>query len=351
MNLPNPRLKEAPSGDFLDAARLSERALELAYRYRTPPNPQAYEVWFAYVKGENEELRERIDQEIENRGFLDLDTIEEIRRQHVTDTRQSAGVTGLGEELYAGLKDAIHVLREGLGPSQGWLDTLSRAPDRIWRGSQRGDARRAVAELAGLVRAHASQAKSLNSELSMARAQVEALEGGMQVLRDTAYLDYLTQIPNRRYLDEILEREIATAVTAGEPLSFTLGDLDHFKRLNDEHGHGVGDAVLKHVAELIKRNVKGQDTPARFGGEEFAIIFPRTSLHGAGTVTEKIRRQLNETNFVLSKNRAPVGRISASFGVTQLLPGDTAAELVHRADGLLYQAKQMGRNRVETGDI
>jgi diguanylate cyclase len=149
-------------------------------------------------------------------------------------------------------------------------------------------------------------------------------------------------------MDEVLEREIALATASGEPLSFALGDLDHFKGLNDNFGHAVGDAVLKQFAGLIRNNIKGQDTPARFGGEEFAIIFPKTSVFGAGHATENIRKLLHDTEFILSRDRSSIGRVSVSFGVTQLLPGDSMADLIRRADGLLYKAKKLGRNRIET---
>ena len=106
--------------------------------------------------------------------------------------------------------------------------------------------------------------------------------------------------------------------------------------------------VLKVVGRTLIQNIKGQDTPARYGGEEFAIIFPKTSVFGAGHVTDKIRGLLHDTDFILSRDRSSIGRVSVSFGVTQLLSGDTMADLIRRADGLLYRAKALGRNRVET---
>jgi diguanylate cyclase len=147
-------------------------------------------------------------------------------------------------------------------------------------------------------------------------------------------------------MDEVLEREIYLAKTNHAPLSFALGDLDNFKALND--GHAVGDTVLKHFAGLMKNNIKGQDTPARFGGEEFALIFPKNMAFDTGHVTDKIRKLLAETNFILSRDRSSIGQVSASFGVTPILPNDTIADMIRRADDLLYLAKKLGRNRVET---
>jgi diguanylate cyclase len=257
-------------------------------------------------------------------------------------------MTRIGDGLDAGLRDTIAVVRDSLGSSQQFLASLNQAQGKIAKVSRNHDAKRVVMDLLKLGQAHAAKTEVVNTELSKARTQVVELQRELHRLRDSAYLDHLTQIPNRRHMDEVLEREIGLAKSNGQPLSFALGDLDHFKEVNDTYGHAVGDAVLKHFAGLIRNNIKGQDTPARYGGEEFAIILPKTSVFGAGHVTDKIRTLLHGTDFILSRDRSSIGRVSVSFGVTQLQPGDSMAELIRRADGLLYRAKSLGRNRVET---
>lgn len=346
--MPGPDENTQPDRAYDEAVRLAAQALEHAHRHRSPPLPRAYEVWFTYVAGEDRALRERIDRELVETPVVDLGKIEQIYQEHFLEKRLAGGMTAISDELDAGLRDAIGVMRDGLGTSQRFLGSLRQAQDRISRLSRKQDARRAVVELLALARAHSAQTESLNGELAKVRGQVLELQAELKRLRDTAYLDHLTQISNRRHMEEVLEREIAQARAAGQSLSFALADLDHFKGLNDSFGHAVGDAVLKHFAGLLKRNVKGQDTPARFGGEEFAVILPRTALFHAAHLADGIRRQLGETSFVLSRERTPIGPITASFGVTQLLPGDSMATLIRRADALLYRAKQLGRNRVES---
>ena len=106
--------------------------------------------------------------------------------------------------------------------------------------------------------------------------------------------------------------------------------------------------MLKHFAALIKGNIKGRDTPACFGGEEFAILFPKTSLFNAARVVDNLRQILHDTDFILSSDKSAIGRMTVSFGVTQLLSSDSPNDLIERADALLYRAKKNGRNRVET---
>jgi len=347
--MPEPEIEDPPDSEFELAAQLAAKTLEHAHRYRSPLLPHAYEVWFTYVVGTDEKLRERIDRELVEARVVDLDKIEEIYEEHFRGKALSSGMSAIGHELESGLTDAITILRDGLGESRRFLGSLRKAQDRIASLTGRKNTGRAVGELVALAHAHAAHTEALDSELAKVRAQVVELQTELQGMRDTAYLDHLTQIPNRRRMDEVLEAEIALARDSGQSLSFALLDIDHFKRLNDTFGHDVGDAVLKHVAGLLRRNTKGQDTPARYGGEEFAIILPRTSLPDAKLVLEKIRRRLSEINFIRSGNRLPVGQVSVSIGLSELLPGDSAETLIHRADALLYRAKRHGRNRLEAG--
>lgn len=346
--MPEPKDKTVSDSEFDQAARLAAKAMEHAHRHRSPPRPRAYEVWYTYVAGDDPVLRARVDSELIKTDVVDLDTIEQIYEEHFLHKRLSKGMTRIGDELDAGLRDTIAVVRDSLGSTQRFLASLKQAQSQISKVSRNHDAKRVVMELLDLGQTHAAQTEVVNAELTKARTQVLELQRELHRLRDSAYLDHLTQIPNRRHMDEVLEREITLANANGQPLSFALGDLDHFKGLNDNYGHAVGDAVLRHFAGLIKNNIKGQDTPARYGGEEFAIIFPKTSVFGAGHVTDKIRELLNGTDIILSRDRSSIGRVSVSFGVTQLLSGDSMAELIRRADGLLYRAKALGRNRVET---
>ncbi len=340
--------KAKPETEFEQAVRLSHEALAHAERHRSPPQPPAYEVWYNYAAGDDPALRERIDRELVKTNVVDLTKIEEIYREHFLEQRLAKEMTAIGDELHAGVRRAVDMLRDGLGENERFVGSLREAQDRISRASRKDEARRAAAELLELARAHVSQFEALNGELDKVRAQALELQEEMQRLRTTAYLDHLTQIWNRRHMDEVLDRDILAARRTNQPLSFALIDLDDFKQLNDTHGHTIGDAVLKHTAGLIKRNVKGQDTPARFGGEEFAIILPKTSLFNARHLVDDIRQQLYETDFVLSRERRPIGQVSASIGLTQLLPDDTKEAMIARADKLLYRAKQQGKNRVES---
>ena len=129
-------------------------------------------------------------------------------------------------------------------------------------------------------------------------------------------------------------------------MCLVMGDIDRFKGINDTFGHQIGDEILKMFAKLLSSNVKGRDTVARFGGEEFAIILPETKLADAEHLTESIRIQLEGKELAVNNSGAPIGKITASFGIAQLGERDDADTLIQRADARLYEAKCAGRNRV-----
>lgn len=160
-------------------------------------------------------------------------------------------------------------------------------------------------------------------------------------------VDALTQVFNKRYFNEALEREYNRSQRYKRELSLLVFDVDHFKAVNDEHGHLVGDAVLRQVAAEVKQRLREQDILARVGGEEFAALLPEVGEPGALIAAEKVRKIVEATAFVVEMVSV---RVTISVGLASLDPRvrDPMA-LFERADGALYRAKDEGRNRVERG--
>jgi diguanylate cyclase (GGDEF)-like protein len=163
-------------------------------------------------------------------------------------------------------------------------------------------------------------------------------------LAEQAIHDSLTGLYNRRYLDETLERELARARREGYPLSLVMIDLDLFKRINDDHGHKAGDEVLRALARLLREDVRAEDVPCRYGGEEFLVLLPKMPPATAVQRAEGWRRAIEGMTVPFG---GEVLRITASFGVAAYPEhGVTPDDLTQRADEALYQAKAAGRNRV-----
>ena len=178
------------------------------------------------------------------------------------------------------------------------------------------------------------------------RVRTQAAELGMmnRKLRAVALTDVLTQLPNRRYAMKRLEQQWAVAVRGDRSLSVIMLDIDHFKKVNDEHGHDVGDIVLKETARAMKSSTRDEEEPCRLGGEEFLVICGNTSKSQAAAVAERMRSAL-ERNIIKDSgfNRA----VTVSLGVAELTPGmDGVDALLKAADLAVYEAKESGRNRV-----
>ncbi len=160
-------------------------------------------------------------------------------------------------------------------------------------------------------------------------------------LEDLSVTDQLTGLHNRRYFDDHFELEKQRVQRYGNVLCLIMIDIDHFKSINDQYGHQVGDAVLKEFSLLLRKNIRSNDILSRWGGEEFIILLPGTTLSNSLLIAEKIRKAISLRQF------SKIGKMSASFGVSEVDSNSASnREAIHRADKALYQAKREGRNRV-----
>ena len=181
-----------------------------------------------------------------------------------------------------------------------------------------------------------------NERLLVQLAEIQALQAR---LAEAAIRDSLTGLFNRRYLDETLEREVSRARREGYPLSLVMVDIDNFKDINDTFGHQAGDEVLRSWARLLRADVRAEDLPCRYGGEEFLVLLPNMPLAAAAERAEDWRRTLAATDIPFGNFKL---RCTASFGLAGYpQDGKEPDELTACADRALYVAKQRGRNRVE----
>jgi len=169
----------------------------------------------------------------------------------------------------------------------------------------------------------------------------EKLKKVNELLESQASTDPLTGISNRLKFDETLDAEIMRSQRYGMPLSLIMFDVDRFKVINDTYGHHTGDDVLREAADLVENNIRGYDLFARWGGEEFMIMVGNSDREHAVFLAEKLRGLIESHRF------PGIGNITCSFGVTELIAGESVDRFMQRVDGALYRAKAQGRNRVE----
>lgn len=182
-------------------------------------------------------------------------------------------------------------------------------------------------------------------ELQTLRQSLECMQNELVHTRQLLNEDALTGALNRRGLDQTMAQEIARAVRGRTALSLAMLDLDHFKKINDTHGHDVGDAMLVHFTGLVKSVMRASDALVRYGGEEFALLLPETDSRGAAFVVGRLQQLMSRTPLVMDGGK----RVNTTFsaGVADLQNGETSDLLFRRADHALYAAKQAGRNAVK----
>jgi diguanylate cyclase (GGDEF)-like protein len=184
-----------------------------------------------------------------------------------------------------------------------------------------------------------------NQKLSQRVEEVEYLQ---QELREQALRDSLTGLYNRRYLNDALDRELVRAKRDRSPLSLLMIDVDHFKKVNDTHGHHVGDKILAQLATLLTTHARGSDIVCRYGGEEFLVLMPGTGEDFARSRAEEIRQK---SELLIGQMEERVVHVTLSIGIA-VYPahGENWEEVVRKADNALYQSKHEGRNRVTVWD-
>ena len=191
---------------------------------------------------------------------------------------------------------------------------------------------------------------NVRNQLEESRLQVVQLQTNLECAEEAGLRDVVTAIGNRRFFDASFMEEVEKARRLGDPMCLALGDIDRFKLVNDRFGHLVGDRLLRLFANILVQSVRGQDKVARFGGEEFALIFPGARLGEAVTAVERIRIVLESKQWTIEPSGERVGKVTASFGVAKLRADESPNDLLRRVDERLYEAKVQGRNRVVADD-
>ncbi len=203
-----------------------------------------------------------------------------------------------------------------------------------------------VANLIGLTRSMVEKTREVETKMRDGQKQTRLLQKNLESARRAAEQDHLTGLPNRRAFENTLREETKLAKDAGEPLSIAFCDIDHFKKINDTHGHDAGDRVLKFVGTLLAKISDDKCHVARHGGEEFVMLFRGFTVAEAAKIVDDARADLAERNLVDRKTGERMDHVTFSGGIADVLVFEEGREALKAADRALYLAKEHGRNRV-----
>jgi diguanylate cyclase len=328
------------------AAEYLRQAVPLMVKHNIPPNPLNYALWYTYVSDRVPELNVQLDKTLTTYGTCPTMLSEQLFREHmIKDEIQGA------EDIQANLIGLINNLHEHAGDvakeSASFSDVLEDSLDSLKK-SEDGETSLPVESVIAALSTHTKKmsetTRLFQDRMDEAQAEIQSLKEELNKSRQDARVDPLTNLFNRRTFDA--ELEMLTAGNQSITSSFVLVDVDHFKRFNDTYGHLMGDKVLQYVGKLLKDSCPEPMIPVRYGGEEFAVLMPGSTQETASKLAEDIRAKIQAIRIKQKKSGEVISSITASFGVSQLVPGETPEKLIERTDQALYQAKESGRNRV-----
>jgi diguanylate cyclase len=329
---------------------LAKTALALMSECGVIPTPDNFELFYTYASGGNPGLAAAMDPLISSRTPFTTERLNDLRERCLSSARTTQALDNASAGVSATLNEVLAKLEAAGRDAKDYGNTLSRASGELGDGQSPAELRKFVDTLVVATRTMKARTQKLETELQASSQQVSTLKAQLDDVRKESLTDSLTGIANRKAFDTALADAIQEARAGRETVALMMCDIDHFKRFNDTWGHQTGDQVLRLVARCMSENVKGRDTVARFGGEEFAIIVRRTSLHNAATLGDQIRDFVHNKHLVKKSTGEILGTITVSIGVAELTMDDTPASLIQRADACLYRAKRQGRNRVVRED-
>jgi diguanylate cyclase len=308
--------------------------------------PRNYEVWYTYASGYHTDLSDAVNAVLSERGAISQEQLDSIYDTYLSTSRMTEKIDVVGSRVMDEIEQVMTMIDSAAGQASAYGDDLAGASAKLASAGSSENVRTIIETLVRSTREIEANNKALEQRLKASRSEIKLLQENLDAVRTESLTDPLTSLGNRKFYDQAIAKAVALANKCETPLSLLVSDIDHFKKFNDTFGHLTGDQVLRLVALSVKQNVKGQDLACRFGGEEFAIILPDSTLRAAVTVAEHIRRSVMTKELIKRSTSENLGRITISLGVATFRPGDTVATFYDRADRCLYAAKRNGRNRV-----
>ncbi len=333
------------------SAELLRLVLPLMSAHDAALNPVSYAVWYEYVSGINPDLTKAVDALIDEKQLLGDDDVQKVFQRFIAD-RDEATTEKLQAELRRVMDEMMRQAQSTAKQAEQYGEELAEHTDALKSsGIDEATLSRVIDELINGAQGMRHSVTELQSTVAGHSEEVELLKEALQQAIGEAMTDPLTGLNNRRAFDRIISEVIDGGTTSVHSHSLLMLDVDHFKRVNDTYGHVFGDKVLRSIAHVLQSKVKGADSVARFGGEEFAVLLPKTGAKGAEVVAEQIREAVEKGRIRDPGKGIEVGKITISIGVALYRVGDTAESFIERADRALYQSKKDGRNRVTVAEL
>ncbi|MDL2336836.1 MAG: GGDEF domain-containing protein [Pseudomonadota bacterium] len=328
-------------------AELLRLALGHMGRHEAAFNPITFTLWYEYVAGINPHLNTAIDQLTKDASSIDDERVMQLYKKYIApaDQETMTSISGEMERLMASVAQSASQTGDRAGTFGDQLAGLTNALSS--RDIEQLKPR--LTEVMAGTAEMKSSADALRQTVTLGHEEITRLRSDLERARDDALRDPLTGILNRRGFEQQIGLLLAQKSTDGISHCLVMLDLDHFKLVNDTHGHLMGDRVIQAVGEILRTSITNTaHSAARCGGEEFAILLPQTTLDQSVQHAESVRARVKAMKIRDRSTQEVLLSVTISGGVAEMKPDDDAASLISRADAALYEAKRAGRDRVNS---
>lgn len=295
-----------------------------------------------YISGHDQALVRLVEAHIRGGGTISTDWLDSVGHGD-KGVAEHAGLDKLMAKLEASVEEFGKTTSEAKTATSEYNTALQQHVGELEQVSKAGAV---INELAQIARAMMERTRVIEQEMTRSELQTRTLKRSLDQARKSAELDHLTGLPNRRAFESRLAAEFQAAKDAREPLCVAFCDVDHFKQINDTHGHEAGDRVLKVIAQNLARISNDKCHVARHGGEEFVILLRGKSLVEASELLDELRAEMAERRLVNRATDVPFGKVTFSSGIADVFSQGNPRAALKAADEALYRAKAEGRNRI-----
>ena len=330
------------------SAEVLRQVLALMGQHDAAFNPESFAVWYEFAAGMNARLTRALEEAMQTEPRLGDATLGRLYRTYVTDIDpvQMHRLSDEFQRMMTGMAQSALRTGDQAGVFGEQLRGLSAA---LTSNDPATMAPIVTETLAGTAQM-TNSANELEQQIVVSRREIEELQVDLIRARDEAMLDPLTRVLNRNGFDQQMAAMLAQPPEPGRVHCLIMLDIDHFKAVNDSHGHVMGDRVIQALGEVLRSCVTDKaHAVARYGGEEFAILRPHDTLADSMALAEAVRMRTRAMKIRDRRTQEVVLSISISGGVAAMQAGDDAQALIERADAALYKSKQSGRDRVTCG--
>jgi len=335
-----------PENSPKKAAEYLRQVIPMLSQQKLPPTPINYSVLYSYLAGDSQALNESIDVYIKGKRPLSSATMQELHEKYIHGQAQLEQQEKIQLALEQFLSEAGTEIQQATDGANDFSSSLSQHNESLSLSNDPDSTAMVLKQVMQDTRDMIRSNQEMQARMQETNTEIAKIKTELQAVKAGAEKDALTGLKNRGTFDKTINNIVHSSDKTSAVL--IILDIDHFKRINDNFGHLVGDRVIRYLSALLTQVIGSDQHIARYGGEEFAIILSNQPLEKAQQLANKVRVAMSNSKLQRKDSGESIGKVTISAGISTLKPNDTVDAFIDRADKALYQAKETGRDKVIT---